>query len=131
MRSGIAWLVVMLAALPVRAADPELRPPETRREIELGPRDRPAKVRVYRTCYAADLGKAARAWLHARSSAPDCAAAAPLLAPESDALQGALESAAGGRVLGDPEKGELRSFDPQPGHAEKIDANFCYSTDAV
>src|SRR5262245_45401618 len=131
MRFGIAWLVVLLAAPTARAADPELRPPETRSEIELGPRDRPAKLRVFWSCYAADLGQAARTWLRARAERPDCTTAAPLLAVESDALHGALESAAGGRVLGDPEKGELRSVDPQPGRSEQIRASFCYSAEDV
>jgi hypothetical protein len=131
MRSGVAWLIVLLAALPARAADPELRPPEARSEVDLAPGDRPAKVRVFWSCYAADLGQAARAWLHARAAAPGCAAAAPLLAAESDALRSALESAAGGRVLGGPEKGEVRSVDPQPGHSELISASFCYSADDV
>ena len=132
MRLGVvAWLVVLFTALPARAADPELRPPETSREVELGPRDRPAKLRVFWSCYAADLGQTARTWLHARAERPDCPGAAPLLAADSDALRGALESAAGGRVLGDPEKGELRSVDPQPGHSEQIRASFCYSADDV
>lgn len=131
MRLEVIAAVALFTALSARAADPELRPPETRSEIELGPRDRPAKLRVFWSCFESDLGAATRAWLHARAERPDCATAAPLLAADSNALAGALEAAAGGRVLGDPEKGEVRSLDAEPGRSKQLTAKFCYSAEDV
>jgi hypothetical protein len=127
MRGRWIGLVAWLAAAPAAAADLELRPPETRLQIELGPRERPAKVRIYWSCFAGDLGAAARTWLHARAAAPDCSGWAPLLDPRSGALQAELEAAARGRVLGDPRKGDARSLDAAPGRAKQVTANFCYA----
>jgi hypothetical protein len=131
MRGRSIGLVALLAAAPAAAADLELRPPETRLEIELGPRERPAKVRIFWTCFASDLGTAARTWLHARAAAPDCSAWAPLLDPGSSALQTELDDAARGRVLGDSRKGDARTLDAAPGRAKQITANFCYTDSDV
>jgi hypothetical protein len=105
----------------------ELRPPKTELEIELGPRDRPARPRVFWLCYAGDLGTAARTWLHARSDRADCAIAGELLDPESPRLAEALVEAAGGRVLGDPRKGETRELDAMPGAQKQLTAHYCYT----
>jgi hypothetical protein len=126
-RLGLAWLVVILGSLPARAAELDLRPPQTEVEVVLEPRARPAKVRVFWSCYAADLGAAARSWLHARAARPDCAGSAQLLDERSDALASALETAARGRVLGDPRKGEVRELDARPGRQRQLTAGFCYA----
>jgi len=127
MRWSLLGLVAISAALSARAAELELRPPQTRIELELGPRERPARLRVYWSCFASDLGAAARDWLHARAARPDCAAAAPLLAVDSGALASALAMAAHGHVLGDPEKGELQNLDAEPGRSRQLTEDFCYS----
>jgi hypothetical protein len=126
MRLGLIGLGLVLAVGPARAADPELRPPQTRLDLELGPRERAPKVRVFWTCFASDLGAAARAWLHARAADLECATDAAL-ARDPQVLQAELETAAGGRVLGDPRRGEPRGLDATPGRERQLTANFCYS----
>jgi hypothetical protein len=130
MRLGPIWLGLVLAAGSARAADPELRPPETKLELELEARERAPKVRVFWACFASDLGAAARAWLHARAADLECATDAAL-ARDPGELQAELETAAGGRVLGDPRRGELRSLDATPGRERQLKANFCYSPSDV
>jgi hypothetical protein len=131
MRWSVLGLVAISAALSARAADLELRPPQSRSEIELGPRERPARLRVYWSCFGSDLGAAARDWLHARPARPDCATAAPLLAVDSGALASALATAAHGHVLGDPEKGEVQELDAEPGRTRQLTEDFCYSGEDV
>jgi hypothetical protein len=131
MRLGFVWLAVILGAPSARAAEVDLRPPEAEIAVELAPRERPAKVRVFWSCYASDLGNAARAWLREYASRPDCARASDLLDERSEALASELEDAARGRVLGDPAKGEVRELDATPGRQRRLTANFCYAAPDV
>jgi hypothetical protein len=118
-------LGLLLAAAPVGADELELRPPRASLEVQLGPRERPAKPRVFWLCYGADLGIAARNWLHERVTSSVCETA--LLEPGSDELARQLEAAARGRVLGDAEDGEARSLDPEPGRQKQLTAHYCYT----
>jgi hypothetical protein len=126
-RPFLLGLAVALASAPTWADDFELRPPETGLELELGPRERAARVRVYWACYERDLGAAARAWVGDRLHALDCASPDAERERDASALRAMLEAAAGGRVLGDPRKGDLRELDAAPGREKQVSANFCYS----
>jgi len=129
MRFVAVGLGLLLASGAVRAAERELRPPAAELEVELEPDDGAAKVRVYWSCYARDLGAAARNWVQARAAVLDCTTDAA--ARDEKAVQSALEAAAGGRVLGDPGRGQVREVDASPGREKLIKANFCYSAAAV
>jgi hypothetical protein len=75
---------------------------------------------------ASPATSAARGWLHARAADLECTTDAAL-ARDARALEAELETAAGGRVLGDPQKGEPRGLDATPGRERQLTANFCYS----
>jgi hypothetical protein len=119
-------LAVLLAGGVASAAERELRPPDAKVEIELAPGDDAAELRIFWSCYARDLGAATRSWVRGRAAARDCAADAALGRDEKALLQ-ALESAAGGRVLGHPVRGEVREVDASPGREKQITASFCYA----
>jgi len=112
-----------LVGAAARADDFELRPPQAELEIELGPRERPARVRVYWLCYERDLAMSARAWVRERLRGIDCASGPG----EPAAVRAELETAAGGPVLGDPRKGDPRELDAEPGREKQLVANFCYT----
>jgi hypothetical protein len=130
-RRTLLGLALVLANAPAWGAELELRPPQSELDVPLGPRDGPAKVRVFWVCYERDLGAAARAWLRDRAAHLDCKGAASQPKRDAEALRSALEAAAGGRALGDPKKGEVRSIETALGHEKRVSADFCYSESDV